>query len=285
MGYIARQLVGAFIDERSKVFHRIGQREANVAHSRAKGVMLKSLISKQDDEDDDIPVDIGFDPGDVDAARTLQQSNLNFIRDFSRSQRASVRNALVASERAGDGPAQAARRFRDAIGLTDNQQAAVDNYRDMLERGSSEALTRELRDKRSDSKVQSAIDRGDILDATQIDRMTSRYADNMLRHRADTIARTESHRAASSARHHAWLQMMRKTGLDDDRVTRTWNATLDSRTRDTHAEMDGQQQSGSDPFESSSGAILNFPGDPQAPPEETINCRCVVTYDVNDEEE
>jgi uncharacterized protein with gpF-like domain len=101
----------------------------------------------------------------------------------------------------------------------------------------------------------------------------------MVAHRAEMIAHTESLRSVSRARHQAWRQIADQAGFDDDRVRRTWMATLDERTRDTHAEMNGQMVQGFEPFESPSGALLMHPGS-AAPPEETINCRCVETYDI-----
>jgi hypothetical protein len=40
--------------------------------------------------------------------------------------------------------------------------------------------------------------------------------------------------------------------------------------------MDGQERGLNEPFDSPSGAQLMYPGDPDAPAEEVINCRCAV---------
>ncbi len=55
-------------------------------------------------------------------------------------------------------------------------------------------------------------------------------------------------------------------------LERTWLATNDSRTRHSHAVLDGETRPIDTPF--SNG--LMYPGDPNGIPEETWNCRCTV---------
>ena len=54
------------------------------------------------------------------------------------------------------------------------------------------------------------------------------------------------------------------------KMKQMWMATLDSRTRDSHAIMDGEQQEVGKKF--SNGC--RYPGDPQGSPGEIWNCRC-----------
>lgn len=61
-------------------------------------------------------------------------------------------------------------------------------------------------------------------------------------------------------------------------VKKKWLATLDSRTRDAHAELDGQEQDVDDPFVLQDGRKIDYPGDPTAPPELVYNCRCTLVY-------
>ena len=65
------------------------------------------------------------------------------------------------------------------------------------------------------------------------------------------------------------------------KVKKKWLAILDSRTRDTHRDLDGQIQEVDDPFKSDLGDIM-FPGDPTAKPALTYNCRCTLTYEYPD---
>lgn len=56
------------------------------------------------------------------------------------------------------------------------------------------------------------------------------------------------------------------------KLKKRWVATLDSRTRHTHAMLDGEQVAQDKKF--SNGC--RFPGDPQGPPWEIYNCRCTL---------
>ena len=56
------------------------------------------------------------------------------------------------------------------------------------------------------------------------------------------------------------------------KLKKEWLATLDSRTRHSHAMLDGEQVKQDDKF--SNGC--RFPGDPQGPPWEIYNCRCTL---------
>jgi hypothetical protein len=57
-----------------------------------------------------------------------------------------------------------------------------------------------------------------------------------------------------------------------------WLATSDERTRDTHAEADGQAVPTDQPF-SVGGSLMMYPGDPDGGSDsETINCRCTIIY-------
>ena len=60
-------------------------------------------------------------------------------------------------------------------------------------------------------------------------------------------------------------------------LERTWLATNDSRTRHSHAVLDGETKPIDTPF--SNG--LMYPGDPSGRPEEVYNCRCTIVAKVN----
>lgn len=59
-------------------------------------------------------------------------------------------------------------------------------------------------------------------------------------------------------------------------ITKIWIATLDNRTRDTHADRDGEEIALDDEF--SPG--LSRPRDPNGAPSEICNCRCSLKYGV-----
>jgi uncharacterized protein with gpF-like domain len=85
--------------------------------------------------------------------------------------------------------------------------------------------------------------------------------------RALTIARTETGMITSAAN---------ETSLDALGIERRkkWVASASERTRDTHREADGQERGVDEAFQVG-GATLMRPLDPDGPPGEIINCRCV----------
>ena len=60
-------------------------------------------------------------------------------------------------------------------------------------------------------------------------------------------------------------------------VVKRWLATLDNHTRDTHRDLDGQEQDVEDYFEVDGYKIM-FPRDPSAEMEMIINCRCELEW-------
>lgn len=86
--------------------------------------------------------------------------------------------------------------------------------------------------------------------------------------RAVRIARTEGHRIQTTATMDA-MQSVKDRGAD---VVKQWDSTLDARTRDSHAKVDGEIRELDKPF--SNG--LMYAGDPHGRAEEVINCRCAL---------
>lgn len=82
------------------------------------------------------------------------------------------------------------------------------------------------------------------------------------------IARTEGHRVQVQSGMDACYKAKEK-GAD---VVKQWDAALDSRTRESHAAVDGEIRELDKPF--SNG--LMFPGDPSGGAAEVVNCRCAL---------
>lgn len=86
--------------------------------------------------------------------------------------------------------------------------------------------------------------------------------------RSRVISRTETHNASQAATQAA----AEASGIP---MRREWVASGGERTRSTHAAASGQVRGMQEPFEVG-GVPLMYPGDPNGPADETINCRCVV---------
>lgn len=86
--------------------------------------------------------------------------------------------------------------------------------------------------------------------------------------RAMRIARTEGHNMRMQGIERAQHKAKEK-GAD---IVKQWDATLDARTRDSHARLDGEIRELDEKF--SNGMMR--PGDKNAPAGEVVNCRCTM---------
>jgi len=105
-------------------------------------------------------------------------------------------------------------------------------------------------------------------------------ATDITKSRARTIARTETHFAVQATSAETMRMEAEAVGLEKE-TKKVWTAGIDMRVRESHAEADGQTV-GLDESFTVGGVLLKFPGDESGPPEEVINCRCILTYEVED---
>lgn len=222
-------------------------------------------------------ITINYDTVNERALNEIRKNQLRLVRQFSEKQRLATREALQDGIRRGINPRDMAREFRGSIGLTDRQVRAVNNYRRMLEELDSTALRRKLRDARFDRTVTRAIKEGKPLSKQQIDRMVERYRSRYIKYRSEVIARTESLRAVHAGVDEMYQQAFDSGTLRPDALIRTWDTSKDARVRASHRAMDRQQRPPGRPFETGLGNFMRFPGDPEAPPADSIQDRCAVT--------
>lgn len=90
------------------------------------------------------------------------------------------------------------------------------------------------------------------------------------------IVRTEALRALNKGQNDLYLKAQEK-GIEGVEV---WDATLDGRTRPSHQKMDGVKKSKDGYFHGAIGKA-QYPGDANLPPEESINCRCRIRFEVD----
>ena len=100
-----------------------------------------------------------------------------------------------------------------------------------------------------------------------------RYSPKFSRARAATIARTETHSAASFANHQVGMQFAKTQPA----MQKQWIATNDVRTREAHRIANGQIVNIDSPF-IVGGRPMEYTGDPNGGAANIINCRCAVIY-------
>lgn len=159
-------------------------------------------------------------------------------------------------------------RTANALGLSFQSfdprvQAEMAARLDVLADQVTETTRRILEDDVLGPGVAAGASTDDLADAIQ-----ARFA-GFREWRALMIARTETVGGFNAAARVAALE----SGVT---VARTWMAASDARVRDSHAALNGYRTSGlEDPYPNG----CRFPGDPAGPSAETVNCRCVETWE------
>lgn len=215
------------------------------------------------------------------AVAAMQANRLELVREFTAEQRRAAQVALLTGVEGGINPREQARNFRQSIGLTTRQWQAVANYRRALEgvgtddRAVADALSRELRDRRFDGNVLAAVARKRPIAPEKIDRMVERYSERYVKYRSEVIGRTEALRAVHQGNEEAYRQAIASGVIDPAQIRRKWQTRLDGRERDTHELLHDQERRWGEPWLTRHG-VIRYPGDPEAPASETIQCRCAL---------
>lgn len=222
---------------------------------------------------------VTFEALPVGAISAAEAFRLALVSNITETTRETVIQAISYSIAAGRNPIQTARDFRAAIGLSPSQLSTVQNYRRLLEEANPEALYRGLRDKRSDAMVSRAVESSNALDSDQIDNLTERYRQRMVKWRAETIARTESLRSINMGEYESILAA-HNVGKISQYLRRFWIVSADERVRRHHIPIPQLNAKGvgiTESFQTPLGP-LRYPLDPEGSARNVINCRCRVSY-------
>lgn len=215
-----------------------------------------------------------FDLVNPSTVQAVRNYGFNLIRQVTDDTRNGIRAIVSHALEFGGHPSQQARQIRDMIGLTESQAAAVTNFRRLIEDRDPAALDRALRDRRFDPTLRRIVADASAAPPSpeQVDRMVNQYASRMLNFRANTIARTETLRAANIGSEQALIQATEHGLLNRSKVRRGWMVTPDDRLCIYCAAVPDMNPEGvalGQPFQTPLGPIDNPPLHP--------NCRCV-TY-------
>lgn len=198
-------------------------------------------------------------------ARAAYMTNVSSrLRDWPADAFEDIRGELLAAQDAGESIPQMRQRIGYAFGI--------------------DALTRDAEQRIAELRRRLETATGPTADRLRADiraLVETRDASNRRWWwRADRIARTETIGAYNAAAYTGGATYASVTG---EARWAQWLATVtDTLTRASHYAAHLQVQAIGDPF-SVGGGTLRFPGDPQGPAHEVINCRCVVLILTADE--
>lgn len=222
----------------------------------------------------------------------LQEHSSTLVREIMEDQRVAIRQALMAGMEQGANPKTAAldivgrvnrvtgKREGGIVGLTSVQEGYARTAEAELLSGDPTQLRNYLqrarRNKTFDRAVNKAIETGQPLPADTARKAARAYRGRLLQLRGDMIGRTEALTSVRAANHEAFRQAVEAGKVAEADVTRIWRDASDRRVRHSHRMMDGQVVQGlTARFVSPTGATLLYPGDPSAPADERIGCRCI----------
>jgi hypothetical protein len=231
------------------------------------------------------------------AERILRDLSSTMVTHITEDQRQGIRTALEQGLSRGANPRSTAldvigrqnavtkRREGGIIGLTSHQIEFIERARVNLASGDpklmKQYLTLQTRDKRFDRTVSAAIRDNKPISGETLQKIIGRLNDKNLQLRGEMLARTETMMALGSARDQAMRQQVQSGKVVAQDVTKKWVSAGDSRVRHSHRVLNGQSVGIDESFISASGAMLRYPGDPQAPISEISGCRCHLTYKVD----
>lgn len=125
----------------------------------------------------------------------------------------------------------------------------------------------------NEQKVNNIVRQG-IIQGESIPQIANRLCDELVsmnENKMNMFARTAMTEAQNAGRQQQ-MNDAADMGID---IHKQWLATLDSRTRDSHRKLDGQEVPYNENFVSLYGEI-EYPGDPDAEPADVFNCRCTM---------
>lgn len=260
--------LGEVLDEVEQAAGAVASTTAAVQNAVAHEVA--DTLSKQLDSA------VSYDTSNAAAVQALRRERARLVTGMRDEHRDIIVDVLADGTARGLNPREQARGIRDSLGLSRPQAAWVRSYDRKLRTLDPTALDMELRDGRHDGTLERAIAEGKPLTDEQIDKMVARYADRAIKYRAEVIARTEALRAVHEGQEQAYQQAVDNGVLEADTIELTWRTAHDARTRASHRAMDGQKRMQGETFVSGDGVTLRYPCDPEAPPAEAAQCRCVV---------
>jgi uncharacterized protein with gpF-like domain len=232
---------------------------------------------------------------------SLDRFELRLRLAQARNRNAFIKEAAEAFDQNGTVPGWLNERHRRRIAatLTEHYEAVIPHFATMarrqiksrqVERKQSSTFLAHMhewiaREALKKARLIAATDAQDVRDAVE-DGVTEglgseaiarniRKVTSLTTYRAATVARTETHAAATYGSVESVREAEQELGV---RMLKQWLPTTDDRTRPDHAAMADSDPIPLDEKFTVGGSTMDRPGDPSAPPEQTVNCRCALIY-------
>lgn len=242
---------------------------------------------------------MGFDGRHVRAERWISEQSSRLISDVIEDQKEMARTAIRAGLERGRHPRTVAldivgrvnratgQRAGGYIGLDSQRQRIADIVLEGMKtpegvrslvtahRDGRVSLKYRSVNKATANRIIAAYRRGDSVAPADIAISRRQLINKLMKDRADTIARTEQITAMRAGQIEGFAQLVDSGKVRDDQIVKGWSATMDTRTRPDHVEMDGKTVRGiNTPFVMPDESKGQYPGDPALPGKHSINCRC-----------
>lgn len=238
-----------------------------------------------------------FDLSNPRAEQWIRAEAATRITGYVAEQTQAAREVIYAGYARGDGPQQIAldiagrvdrvtgRRLGGIIGLSAPQKDYVRSMRDRLLSGDPVEMKKvlagmSLRDRRYDPLIMRHIKAGTPLSRADVDKLTLRYSDRLLRRRGEDISRTETQQSVYGARAESYRQALERENLPGEALEKTWRhqGSLDD-ARTQHIVINGQVVAGIDmPFVLPDGTMMQYAHDPAGGVKHNANCRCATDF-------
>lgn len=192
---VSPALVADLVREIERVLTERGQDALSGAFLAGAGLARDRLVTAT--------VGLSFDLVNELAVRWAAVSSAALVSEISDSTRRAIRQTIRRAVRDGIAPRDVARLLEPLVGLTERDALAVGKLSTSL-----------IEEGRSSSAV---------------DRLVARYANRLLRARAETIARTEILTAANRGQEGLWQQAVSDGLLDPGAWERVWIVARDER--------------------------------------------------------
>lgn len=173
------------------------------------------------------------------------------------------------------------------LGLTPQQASFVDGMGARLRSGKPGDLRHVLkhltrRDKRFDHHIKKALETGEMIPESVIQKMLGRYEARLLKLRAENIARTETAMAVMGGKMSQWEMLLAQKGLGPEAVIKTWRhggGVKDPRPH--HQALNNKRVYGLyTPFPVGDQFMLHT-HDPAGGPGECVNCTCDTLFSLD----